>query len=66
MAEMTGEQLAVRIKELNPKTPVILLTGYTGDSTVGKPYSKAIDLVLEKPLSRAALRHAFAKVVVVN
>ncbi|MEA3207378.1 MAG: hypothetical protein QOE70_435 [Chthoniobacter sp.] len=63
MATMTGDQLAVRIKELDPKTPVILLTGYAGDSTAGKRSSEAIDLVLGKPLSRAALRQAFAKVM---
>ena len=64
MAEMTGEQLAVAIKKLNPHTPVILLTGYAGESTAEKPPSEAIDLVLGKPLSRAALRQAFAKVAV--
>jgi signal transduction histidine kinase len=63
MAEMTGEKLAMAIKELSPKTPVILLTGYAGDSTGGKEDSEVIDLVLRKPLSRAALRHALAKVM---
>jgi signal transduction histidine kinase len=66
MAEMSGEQLAGTIKELNPKVPVILLTGYARDSTTGNQYSDAIDLVLKKPLSRAALRHAFAKVMAVD
>ena len=64
MAEMTGEQLAVTIKEHNPKTPVILLTGYAGGSPAVEEYSKAIDLVLKKPLSRAAMRHALATVMV--
>ena len=63
MAEMTGEQLAIAIKKLNPKIPVILLTGYAGDARDGRPYSAAIDLVLAKPLSRAALRQALAKVM---
>jgi signal transduction histidine kinase len=66
MAEMSGEQLAGTIKGLNPKIPVILLTGYARDSTTGNQYSDAIDLVLKKPLSRAALRHAFAKVMAVD
>jgi signal transduction histidine kinase len=63
MTEMNGEQLAIRIKELSPKIPVILLTGYQSDTAGGKPYSEAIDLVLEKPLSRVALRNAFARVM---
>ncbi len=66
MAEMTGEQLAVTIKKLNPKVPVILLTGYGGDSAAENQYSDTIDLVLAKPLSRTALREAFAKVMVVD
>jgi signal transduction histidine kinase len=63
MAGMTGEQLAVAINQLNPKVPVILVTGYASGYTVGKQYSEAVDLVLAKPLSRAALRDAFAKVM---
>jgi signal transduction histidine kinase len=63
MAEMTGEQLAVRIREIHPSIPVILLTSYAGDSTVGKQHSGAVDLLLKKPLSEMALRHALAKVM---
>ena len=61
MAEMTGEQLAVIIKQRNPKLPVILLTGYGDYSASGKQYSDAIDLVLSKPLSRVALRQTLEK-----
>ena len=64
MSEMTGEQLAIRVKEIDPKVRVILLTGYEHNSTTAKKYSEAIDLVLAKPLSRAELRNAFAKVMV--
>jgi signal transduction histidine kinase len=61
VGDMSGEELAVAVKALVPKTPVILLTAYAGDSTViGNP-SAAIDFVLGKPLSRPALRQAFAK-----
>jgi signal transduction histidine kinase len=63
MTGMTGEQLAITLKEINPQIPVILLTGYASDSTASGQYSEAIDLVLQKPLSRAALRHALAQVL---
>ena len=63
MSEMTGEALAVTIKKLNPKIPVILLTSHPGDSHSGKTQSGAIDLVLEKPVSRSALRQALTKLV---
>jgi signal transduction histidine kinase len=63
MAGMTGEQLAFALKDIRPTTPVILLTGYAGESSAGKKSCAAIDLVLGKPLSRAALRCAMAKVL---
>ncbi len=63
MTGMTGEQLAIAINEIDPKVPVILLTGYAGDHTDGRQYSTAIDLVLGKPLSRGALRHALTQVM---
>ncbi|MEA3212744.1 MAG: hypothetical protein QOE70_5801 [Chthoniobacter sp.] len=63
MAEMTGGKLAVAIKRLRPEIPVILLTSYAGDSTAEEECPAAIDLVLGKPLSRAALRLALAKVM---
>jgi signal transduction histidine kinase len=66
MAEMNGAELAVAIKQLKPQVPVILLSGYQGDSMAGKQSSAAIDLVLGKPLSRAVLRHAIAQVMAAN
>jgi len=62
MAGMTGDQLALALKKLDPQVPVILLTGYAGDFTAGGP-AAAIDLLLAKPLSRADLRQALARVV---
>ena len=67
MAEMTGQQLAAKLKEISPVTPVILLTGYTGDPAgTAEVTPAAIDLVLGKPLSRTALRHALAKVMALD
>jgi signal transduction histidine kinase len=63
MAEMTGEKFAIEVKKLNPETKVILLTGYGGDRVPGKMNCAAIDLIVAKPLSRAALRRACAKVM---
>lgn len=63
MAGMTGEQLAVALKEIAPRIPVILLTGYGGETKAAHEGAcKAIDLVVGKPLSRAALRQALAAV----
>ncbi len=57
---MSGEEMAAAIKQISPKTPVIFLTGYAGDSPAPRTHSAAIDLVLEKPVSRSALRQALA------
>jgi CheY-like chemotaxis protein len=62
MDGITGEQLAIKIKEINPQTPVILLTGYGGSVDI-EHLSPAIDLIVAKPVSPAALRHALAKVM---
>lgn len=63
MSEMNGDELATAIKEVDPNTPVILLTGYVGDTTADRDSPSAIDLVLSKPLSRADLRRGLAQVM---
>ncbi len=63
MAGMTGEQLAVEMKELDPSIRVMLHTGYGGGSALERAVSGPIDLVLGKPVSRAALRQAVVKVM---
>jgi signal transduction histidine kinase len=62
MAEMTGQQLAGSLKRIDPEIPVILLTAYPGEAIAGNQKSQHVDLVLAKPLSRAALRRGFAEV----
>jgi CheY-like chemotaxis protein len=61
---ISGEEMAAAIKQISPKTPVIFLTGYAGDSPAPRTHSAAIDLVLEKPVSRSALRQALAGFVI--
>jgi DNA-binding response OmpR family regulator len=63
LPQMSGDQLAVAIKERSPTTPVILLTGL-GDLmiTMGE-HSAEVDLVLGKPLTANRLRRAIAMVM---
>jgi signal transduction histidine kinase len=61
---ISGDEMAITIKQISPKTPVIFLTGYAGDSPAPRTHSAAIDLVLEKPVSRSALRQALAGLLV--
>ncbi len=62
MPEMSGDQLAVGIKNAKPDVPIILLTGLgemlraSGEKPVG------VDLVLAKPVSMATLQRAVVQV----
>jgi CheY-like chemotaxis protein len=63
MPEMNGDALALAIREVKPRQPVVLLTGFgdlmarTGEKPAG------VDLVVGKPFTLAALRNALATVV---
>lgn len=62
MPEMNGDQLAVEIKKLNPKQPIVLLTGF-GDLMSGAgEQPPGVDLVVSKPFTLATLRSAMSKV----
>ncbi len=62
MAQMNGSKLAAELKKLRPGVPVILLTGFV-EGVAGPDKPEGVDLVLGKPVSRAALRGALAHVV---
>lgn len=61
MPEMNGDQLAIEVKKLKPKQPVLLLTGF-GDLMSGAgEQPEGVDLVVGKPFTLATLRTAIAK-----
>ncbi len=61
MPGMSGDQMALAIKQLAPRTPIILLTGFSqfleGDSIPG------IDVLATKPITMPNLREAIRKAV---
>lgn len=61
MPGMTGWEVARAIKARRPTLPVMLVTGWGTGSETG-PERGAVDLVLAKPLTNAALRAAIAEV----
>ncbi|MGD0060823.1 MAG: PAS domain S-box protein [Verrucomicrobiia bacterium] len=63
MPGLSGDQVAIAIKELKPKLPVILLTGFGNMMQATGEQPPGIDLVLGKPVTIAGLRSALAKVV---
>ncbi len=61
MPEMNGDQLAAEIKRLNPKQPIVLLTGFGDLMTGAGEQPPGVDLVVSKPFTLATLRSAMSK-----
>ena len=61
MPGMTGEQLAVTVKQRCPKTAVILLTGFGGEMAETKDAAPGVDMVLGKPATSVELRRAIGQ-----
>ena len=62
MPGIGGEQLAAAVKGLDPRTRVIMLTGYAM-SGHGERLPRHVDLMVDKPVTREALRQAVAVVM---
>ncbi len=62
MPGMGGEQLAAAVKGFAPQTRVILLTGYAASGDGGR-LPRHVDLMVDKPVTREALRQAVAAVM---
>ena len=61
MPEMNGDQLAVAIKERDPKTVVVLLTGFGNLMEETGEQSPGVDVTIGKPFTFATLRTAIAQ-----
>jgi CheY-like chemotaxis protein len=59
MPGMSGNELAEAIKRINPKTPVILVTG--SDARPGDAQGGPFNLIIPKPFTREVLRSAINK-----
>jgi CheY-like chemotaxis protein len=63
MPEMNGDELAGKIKELQPREPVIMLTGFADLMVEGNHSAENVDLVLSKPARLDDLRKAITAVM---
>jgi CheY-like chemotaxis protein len=63
MPEMSGDQLALAVKQIAPQTPIILLTGLGEMMRASGECPEGVDLTVSKPVSYATLQQALAKVV---
>jgi signal transduction histidine kinase len=63
MPEMSGDQTASFIKQLNRDIPVIMLTGFGALIEVTGSQPQAVDVVLSKPVTIDALRKTIGKLL---
>jgi len=63
MPEMSGDQTARFIKQLNQDIPVIMLTGFGALIEVTGSQRQAVDIVLSKPVTIDALRSTIGKLL---
>jgi len=61
MPGMTGDQVAARVREFRPETPIVLLTGFANIIRQNGEKPANIDEVLSKPLSQQTLRDLMAR-----
>jgi signal transduction histidine kinase len=63
MPEMSGDQTARFIKQVNQDIPVIMLTGFGALIEVTGSQPAAVDVVLSKPVTLATLRQTIGKLL---
>lgn len=63
MPEMSGDQTARFIKQVNDRIPVIMLTGFGALIEVSGSQPMAVDVVLSKPVTLDALRKTIGKLL---
>ncbi len=62
MPEMGGDQLAAAIKEIMPKVPIIMLTGFGDLMNAVDEKPAGVDMILSKPVGLTEFRAALEKV----
>jgi len=63
MPEMSGDQLAVAIKQISPTTPVVLLTGFGDLMKEAGEHPAGVDAIMRKPITLTEFHEALAKVI---
>lgn len=63
MPNMTGLQLARKIKEIRPDIPIVLCTGFSETITSGQIASMGVADFLMKPIDKKSLAHAIRRVL---
>src|SRR5215472_17522635 len=60
MPGMNGGELAIKLKQLAPSQPILMITGYVKELSVSP---NAVDAILPKPFSLGELRQVLAQLL---
>jgi CheY-like chemotaxis protein len=60
MPGMNGSELAVKLKQLAPSQPILMITGYAKELTVSP---NPVDAILPKPFSLSELRQVLSQLL---
>jgi CheY-like chemotaxis protein len=63
MPDMNGVQLATLIKQMAPKTPIIMLTGFGDIMASQETMPAGVDFLLSKPITLTAFQEALSKLL---
>ena len=63
MPEMTGDEVATRIRQINPRIKTIICTGYSEKKEQWTPENSTVDGILVKPFSSEEMRSVIMEVL---
>lgn len=66
MPDMSGEQLAIAIKQIAPNKPIIMLTGFGDMMQASNEMPRGIEYLVSKPITLTNFREALAKTIEVK
>ncbi|MDD4871821.1 MAG: ATP-binding protein [Kiritimatiellae bacterium] len=66
MPDMSGDQVAAAIREVNNKIPIIMVTGFGDIMNENKECPEGVDVVLCKPVTRLEFQNAIARALAIR
>jgi CheY-like chemotaxis protein len=60
MPLLTGSQMALRIRDIRPEMPILLMSGYVGPNLLALARRVHVNVVLAKPLAARDIARALA------
>lgn len=63
MPDMSGDQVALAVRKINPGTPVIMVTGFGDIMNENRQCPKGVDVVVCKPVTHTDLQRSIAQAI---